>query len=100
MTAADTPKLDGHSMTHVIADWTAASAHEVLHLAWAKNWAVRRGDWKLICTFNAKTKSPRLSLHHLAEPRPEVKDHAQEQPGIVRELTALHDAWEKSLPAE
>jgi hypothetical protein len=100
MTAADAPKLDGHSMTHVIADWTAASAHEVLHLAWAKNWAVRRGDWKLIRTFNAKTKSPRLSLHHLAEPRPEVKDHAIEQPALVHELTALHDAWEKSLPAE
>jgi arylsulfatase A-like enzyme len=94
---ADAPKLDGHSMARVISDPKAPSPHEVLHFAWEKNWAVRRGDWKLIANHNAKTNSPRLSLHHLAEPSPEVKDHAQEQPQLVRELTALHEAWERSL---
>ena len=29
-----------------------------------------------------------------------VDDHASEKPEIVRELTTLHDAWAKSLPAE
>ena len=29
-----------------------------------------------------------------------VADHASEKPEIVRELTALHDAWAKNLPAE
>ncbi len=94
------PKLDGQSTTRILADAQAPSAHEVLHFAWAKDWAVRRGDWKLIGTYDKRTAAVRLSLHHLADPRPEVKDHAQEQPEIVRELTALHDAWEKSLPAE
>lgn len=94
---AKTPRLDGHSMARVITDPNAASAHEVLHFAWGRNWAVRRGDWKLIGVFNAKDNLQRLSLHHLSEPRPEVKDHAQEQPQIVRELTALHEAWERSL---
>jgi hypothetical protein len=51
----------------------------------------------LIGVFNAKANQLRLSLHHLAEPSPEVKDHAQAQPQIVRELTALHEAWERSL---
>jgi arylsulfatase A-like enzyme len=94
---AAAPQLDGRSMTRVITDPNAASAHEVLHFAWGRNWAVRRGDWKLIGVFNAKANQLRLSLHHLAEPSPEVKDHAQAQPQIVRELTALHEAWERSL---
>ena len=94
---ASAPKLDGRSMTGVIAGPKAASAHDVLHFGWAKNWAVRRGDWKLIGAFEGKTGTMRLSLHNLAEPKPEVKDHANEQPEIVRELTALHEAWEKDL---
>ncbi len=95
--AVSAPKLDGRSMAGVIADAKAASAHEVLHFAWAKNWAVRKGVWKLIGTFDAKTNAMRHSLHNLAEPKPEVKDHATEQPEIVKELTALHEAWERGL---
>jgi arylsulfatase A-like enzyme len=94
---ASAPKLDGHSLVSIIAEQNAASAHEVLHFAWANKWAVRRGDWKLISNFNAKTKSPTLSLHNLAEPNPEVKDYAKEQPEIVKELAALHEAWEKEV---
>jgi arylsulfatase A-like enzyme len=97
---AGAPKLDGRSLTGVIADPKAASAHDVLHFAWARNWAVRRGDWKLISAFNAKANLPHLSLHHLGEPKPELKDHAQEQPQIVRELTALHEAWARSLESK
>ena len=97
---SDAPKLDGRSMTSVIANPKAASAHEVLHFAWAKKRALRRGDWKLISTPDAKTNTPSLSLHNLAEPNPEVKDHAQEQPEIVKQLTALHEAWEKELASD
>ena len=74
-----------------------ASTHEVLHFAWAKSWAVRRGDWKLTGTLDARTGTMPHSLHNLAEPSPEVKDHADEEPEIVRELTALHEDWEKNL---
>ena len=84
-------------MTSVLADPKAASAHEVLHFAWARKWAVRRGDWKLVGTFDAKTSALSLSLHNLAEPNPEVKDHAKEQPETVKELTALHEAWAKEV---
>jgi arylsulfatase A-like enzyme len=97
---AAAPLLDGRSMTRIITDPHAPSAHEVLHFAWGRNWAVRRGDWKLIGVFNAKANQQRLSLHHLAEPNPEVKDHAEEQPQIVRELTALHEAWARSVDAK
>ena len=94
---AGAPKLDGHSMTSVIADPKAASAYQVLHFAWAKSWAVRRGDWKLINQLNKKSNMMDLSLHNLAEPKPEVKDHAEEHPEIVKELTALHEEWENDL---
>lgn len=95
--AADAPPLDGRSLTRVMADPSAPSAHEVLHFAWAKNWAVRRGHWKLIGTFDAKTGTLRHSLHNLAEPKPEVEDHASAQPEIVRDLTLLHEGWAKAL---
>lgn len=91
------PKLDGRSMTGVLTDGKAPSAHEVLHFGWAKGWAVRRGDWKLIGLTDQKTGRCGLSLHHLAEAAPEVKDHAAEQPELVRELAALHGAWEKDV---
>jgi arylsulfatase A-like enzyme len=97
---AGAPKLDGRSMTRVIADPGAASPHQVLHFAWANNWAVRRGDWKLIHQADNKTKAMKLSLHNLAEPEPEVKDHAQERPEMVKELAALHDAWQKDLDSK
>jgi len=94
---ASAPKLDGHSLVSIIAEPEAASAHEVLHFAWANKWAVRRGDWKLISNFDAKKKSQILSLHNLAESKPEVKDYAMERLEIVKELAALHEAWEKDL---
>ena len=97
---AGAPKLDGHSMTSVIADPKAASAYQVLNFAWASNWAVRKGDWKLINQLNKNTKTMELSLHNLAEAQPEVKDHAKERPEIVKELTALHDAWEQEVGAK
>ena len=30
----------------------------------------------------------------------EVKDHAEEHPQIVRELTALHEAWARSVESK
>ena len=94
---ATSPKLDGHSMIKVIADPKAPSANEVLHFGWASGWAVRKGDWKLIGKGVKKTGAVNYSLHNLAEGRPEVKDHAKEHPEIVKELVALHEAWEQDV---
>jgi arylsulfatase A-like enzyme len=97
---SNAPKLDGHSMTSILADPKAASAHEVLHFAWANAWAVRRGDWKLIGTLDKKTQTTRLSLHNLAESQPEVKDHATEQPALVSELKTMHETWAKQFDSK
>ncbi len=98
--AADAPKLDGHSMTSVIADAQAASTHDVLHFAWANHWAVRKGDWKLIAMTNKKTAVIEYSLRNLAEEHPEVKDHAAEHPEIVAMLKQLHETWKTEVDAK
>jgi hypothetical protein len=58
---------------------------------------VRENDWKLISKLDAKTGKEILSLHNLAEATPEVKNHVQEQPEKVKELIALHVAWERDI---
>lgn len=91
------PKLDGHSVVPIMADANAKSKHEVLQFAWANNWAVRQGDWKLICRRNAKENQAVYALHHLKDAQPEVKDYAEAEPELVRKLITLHDAWEKDV---
>lgn len=91
------PKLDGHTLVPILNDANQASAYEALHFGWANNWAVRKGDWKLIGKFDPKTRAVNQSLHHLSEPNPEVKDHFQEQPNKVSELLALHSEWVKEV---
>jgi hypothetical protein len=51
----------------------------------------------LISKLDAKTGKEILSLHNLAEATPEVKNHVQEQPEKVKELIALHVAWERDI---
>jgi arylsulfatase A-like enzyme len=94
---ANAPKLDGRSLKQILVNPVTPSAHQVLHFAWAKNWAVRENDWKLISKLDAKTGKEILSLHNLAEATPEVKNHVQEQPEKVKELIALHVAWERDI---
>jgi arylsulfatase A len=98
--ADDAPELDGQSMTGIITDRTSNSKHEILHFAWAGNWAVRKGDWKLIRQLDKKTRKINLSLHNLAETKPELKDHANERPEMVKELMALHEAWERDMESK
>ena len=94
------PKLDGHSITSIITDPQAVSHHEVLHFSWASNWAVRKGDWKLIATSNKRSNTMDLSLHNLAEANPEVKNHAAEHPEIVAMLKQLHETWTTDVSAQ
>ena len=94
---ANAPKLDGRSLKQILVNPVTPSAHQVLHFAWAKNWAVREKDWKLISKLDLKTGKEILSLHNLAEGSPEVKDHAQDQPSKVKDFVALHAAWERDV---
>ncbi len=103
-------KLDGKSLRRVLESADAESPHD--HFFWllgsGKNaqWAVRRGDWKLLG--NATDKSDRtqqtpvdkLFLANLAEDIGERRNVAQQQPQIVRELTRLMEANVHSIEME
>ena len=84
-------KLDGKSLLPILDSPQAPSHHDVMHWQWQKNWAVRRGDWKLIAT------GDKLFLGNLAEKEPERTDHSEDQPELVAELKALHEAWLKEV---
>lgn len=91
-------KLDGHRLQPVIASARAPAAHKVLHFQWRNSWAVRKGDWKLIGTGGGKPGSKtNLALYHLADAKPEARDYAADKPGLVRELTKLHEEWAKEV---
>ena len=86
-------KLDGQSLLPIIKSPKTPSHHKVMHWQWQNNWAVRKGDWKLIST------GGKLFLGSLSEDRPEEKNHADENPDVVQRLNSLHDEWEKEVNA-
>lgn len=88
------PRLDGHSLLPILNSIDAKSGYGgQLHFQWHINWAVRDGDWKLI----GNDRGGKMSLHNLAEEKPEVKNHFQEKPAIAARLKKLHEAWAKDV---
>ncbi len=90
--------LDGFSLQPVIDSPESPSAHKVLHFQWRSGWAVRKGDWKLIGKKGGKPGSKiSFKLYNLADPKPEVKDYANEKPSLAQELFKLHESWVSAL---
>ena len=80
-------KLDGTSISSVIADVDADSPHGVWHWELYGKWAVRDGHWKLVTT------KEETFLSHLSKDIGERDNLALQYPNVVARLTALHDAW-------
>jgi len=100
--------LDGQSLMPIIKSAQAPTHHDVMHWQWEDSWAVREGDWKLIFNGSDTTdewqgqpeprrKLPQMFLGNLAEPQPELKNHAEEKPEIVQRLKNLHETWAKDV---
>lgn len=87
-------KLDGRSVLPIIRSADANSHHDVLYFQWQNRWAVREGNWKLIGQNN------RMTLHNLADDKPEAKNYFDEKPEVVKILRARHDAWAKDVFAK
>ena len=88
-------KLDGRSLQPIIDSPEIETAHPVIHFQWQNEWAVREGDWKLI---GRKTPNKtKLSLHNLADDKPEVKNYIGEKPDLVQRLSVLHQEWEREV---
>ena len=97
--------IEGKSMMPVIKDVNAPSQHEVLH--WQvgsyddqkSQWAVRKGDWKLIANGKDPVAKKKLKkedvmfLVNLKDDIGEQKNLAIQFPDKVLELKKLHSEW-------
>ena len=63
--------VDGVGIVPLIRDGAEASPHDVLHFDFERQWAVRRGDWKLICRrFSGYVRFKRRAVPDQPEDRP------------------------------
>jgi arylsulfatase A len=96
--------FDGKDLTAMLNSPDAPSPHEVFH--WEsgggknnRQWAVRKGDWKLIGNPNDTsnmapvTKEDHRFLVNLSDSVHELDNLAPDHPDVVKELEQLHDQW-------
>lgn len=101
---AEKRTFDGKDLTAVLKSADAPSPHKVFHWEFGggkanRQWAVRKGDWKLIANPNDTsgmaeiTKDDRRFLVNLSDSIHELDNLAANHPDIVKELEQLHDKW-------
>ena len=101
MTGSD---IDGKSLLPVIRSAQAASPHEVLYFDMGNQWAVRKGDWKLIgnpqdpVNPQSITASDSLFLSNLKMDISESKNLIDKYPQVAEELRKLHDSYKNKYP--
>lgn len=81
-------KIDGRSITNLIADVDASAPHNTWHWELYGKWAVRHKQWKLVKT------DKETFLSDLSIDLSEHNNLAEANPDIVKALTALHKDWE------
>ncbi|MCB9767789.1 MAG: sulfatase-like hydrolase/transferase [Candidatus Omnitrophica bacterium] len=91
-------KLDGKDLAPILESAEAPTQHETFYWQLGDQWAVRKGDWKLVK--NARDTSgervegdEKTFLSNLSVDATERNNIAKDHPDIVDELTQLHDAW-------
>jgi arylsulfatase A-like enzyme len=82
--------LDGVDLMPYLTGANGAPPHEVLFWRHGPQWAVRKGDWKLVVSQFDGLK-PRLI--YLAEDIGEGNDLSEKHPEKLNELTAVYKAW-------
>lgn len=97
-------KLDGKSLSHVIDDPNSPTHHMDFHWQMGGHWAVRKGKWKLLYDpadtskgrkFTPNTPENLRFLVNLETDISEQTNLATQFPEIVKELTEIHQNWEK-----
>jgi arylsulfatase A-like enzyme len=83
--------MDGSTLTPVLFKRQAMPERD---LFWRKGreWAVRRGPWKLVGDENGE-----MMLFHLDDDIAEQKNLAREQTDLVEELLAAYKQWENMI---
>ncbi len=96
--AGGTPaaNLDGVNLLPYLTGQNKAAPHEALYWRFGPQWAVRKGDWKLLSAAQGSAE-----LYNLAEDLSEKSNLASSQPAKAKELQAAYDAWNaKNIPAK
>lgn len=96
-------ELDGLDISSLIRDGNATTPHAAWHWALGKQWAVRKGDWKLLG--NARDTSDRNNIVTYEEPYlvnleddlGERRNVVQDHPDVVKDLEGFHAEWLESL---
>ncbi len=101
-------KLDGVNLLPHLKGETASPPHDSLFWRLGDQWAIRRGDWKLVqydeaadhtdvrsLAANVKVTPPRL--YNLAQDIGETRDLAARQSDKVKELSSAWHSWDAQL---
>jgi arylsulfatase A-like enzyme len=85
-------KLDGVDLLPYLTGAKKEPPHETLYWRFGPQWAIRKGDWKLVAS-RVDKNVPRLI--NLKDDIAEAKDLSAEQPDKLKELKADWDRWDK-----
>jgi arylsulfatase A-like enzyme len=83
-------KLDGVNLLPYLTGEVSAKPHETLYWRFGEQWAIRKGDWKLVVN---KIDGPEPRLFDLAKDIGEAQDLTKEFPDKLKELKLAYDAW-------
>jgi arylsulfatase A-like enzyme len=83
-------KLDGVNLLPYLTGAVKDRPHDTLYWRFGQQWAIRKGDWKLVVS---RIDGPQPRLFNLAEDIGEAKDLVAAQPEKAKELQGLWDAW-------
>lgn len=82
--------LDGVNLLPYLSGENAGKPHDTLYWKFGQQWAIRKGDWKLLV---ARGGSMMPELYNLADDIGEKKDLASEKPELVASLQADYKVW-------
>ncbi|MCI0377014.1 MAG: sulfatase-like hydrolase/transferase [Gemmataceae bacterium] len=83
-------KLDGVNLLPYLKGEISAPPHDVLYWRFGEQWAIRKGDWKLVVS---RIDGPQPRLFNLAKDIGESQDLIEKSPEKAKELKGLYDAW-------
>ncbi len=83
-------KLDGVNLLPYLTGANKARPHETLYWRFGEQWAIRKGDWKLVAS-RVDKNVPRLI--NLADDVAEANDLSEKNPEKAKELLADWKAW-------
>ncbi|MDO8682576.1 MAG: sulfatase [Armatimonadota bacterium] len=86
-------RFDGVNLMPYLTGKSKGVPHETLYWRFSPQWAIRKGDWKLLNMSGGKD----VQLYNLAIDIGEQTDLAAQKPDKVKELQADYDKWNSTL---